>query len=836
MIDKVIEIELQHADRVMTRHVHQWDSGQFIKITDIEIADGTPVDFGNRFTNEGLRAYMIDNQVTIPAPALQQDRDLTGYVVVTDENSETTVKEIFIPVTPRPKPEDYVDEEIRESTEFQYIVQKAAEVEENAASAKESAENAAASAAESAIEAEKSAAAVENAEEIAQNIKATAAEVETNATNAENAADSAADSKTAAEAAKEEAQKAADEAIENNTVIDEKITELNSDKYKESIAEKVPFVKTAEQPEFANSVDECTDTSKLYVLPDGYLYACIKHEEYTPEQTIPNFTDLIPTSIDADGDVFNNGLGYKIGYRLNSSGEEVELEGAICSGFIPVTNDIINALVRIYGSTAKLKSYAGHYIVFYNSDFTKIAVASGGYDYAVYETLSEIDADCKLISYNVSQIPNFDSSTATYMRVSVPEIKDASLFFCSINEEIGFTKIESGMVNKTEWVSTGQAFIPADYEDRIIELEGAVYEQAKTITEQKEQIETLETLRAKYIPDYVSTESEKIADKVLAVRNADSFVMALASDLHTNGTDSSSVGVLHAGQGMNAINSMTQLDLVALLGDYETYGFSYGETDTDGEDARKSFKHVKKAFSDIAQNVPLLQLQGNHDELPTDTTAEARQKYYAYIGANNVGTVTDFNNKFRNYGYRDFDNYKIRVIYLNTADVSDGEITASCYVSNEQLNWLNTVALKLTDTEWGIIVISHHPLNWDGMSDLLTALDDYKNKGNGAELIAHFHGHLHNFRAETLGTSDIPTITIPNACFGRENEYGSYDSYSDEVHAKYGDVDTNGEQRIFTKTADTAEDTAFNVVVIDRQDRKIHCFNYGAGIDREISY
>lgn len=27
------------------------------------------------------------------------------------------------------------------------------------------------------------------------------------------------------------------------------------------------------KPEFANSIDECTDTSKLYVLPDGYIYA-----------------------------------------------------------------------------------------------------------------------------------------------------------------------------------------------------------------------------------------------------------------------------------------------------------------------------------------------------------------------------------------------------------------------------------------------------------------------------------------------------------------------------------------------------------------------------------
>ena len=46
----------------------------------------------------------------------------------------------------------------------------------------------------------------------------------------------------------------------------------------------------------------------------------------------------------------------------------------------------------------------------------------------------------------------------------------------------------------------------------------------------------------------------------------------------------------------------------------------------------------------------------------------------------------------------------------------------------------------------------------------------------------------------------------------------------------------NGNQRQFNKTANTAKDTAFNVIVVDRQNRKIHCFNYGAGIDREISY
>lgn len=346
------------------------------------------------------------------------------------------------------------------------------------------------------------------------------------------------------------------------------------------------------------------------------------------------------------------------------------------------------------------------------------------------------------------------------------------------------------------------------------------------------------------IPTYVVTEAEEVADKVLGVRNANSFVMALASDLHTNGSDASSVSALHAGQGMDAINSMTQLDLVALLGDYEIYYFNYGDDNgaNETEDARKSFKHVKKAFTSVAKGVPFMQLQGNHDQDNTDTTAEAKQKYYAYIGANNVGTVTDYNNKFRNYGYRDFENYKIRVIYLNTADVSEEEVTTDAKVSTEQINWLNTVALNLTDPDWGIIVLSHHPLNWYGMTNLLNALDTYKGKGAGAELIAHFHGHLHNFRAETLGTNKILTITIPNACNGRENEYGTAKDangnyvYSENQRSAYGDTDASGNQRKFLKTANSANDTSFNVVVVDRENEKVHAICYGAGIDRVICF
>lgn len=361
-------------------------------------------------------------------------------------------------------------------------------------------------------------------------------------------------------------------------------------------------------------------------------------------------------------------------------------------------------------------------------------------------------------------------------------------------------------------------------------------------------------------PDYVITGAENVADKILNARSADTFVMACVSDLHTSGSgDESSVGILHAGQAINEIQSLTELDLFAILGDIQVGNFE--------ERTTQSFKYTKKCFSDIAKNVPCIYLQGNHDELPSDSTEAAQKKYYAFIGANNVGTVTDYNNKFRNYGYRDFDNYKVRVIYLNTADVSEYEMSYDNNITSSQMTWFINTALNLSSKddagEWGIIVCGHHPLNWSAsgngsVTKALDVLDAYKGRTSGnvtidgqsiaydfsdetAEFICHIHGHLHNFREEVLGTNKVLSITVPNACFGRNNEYGAYDyaTYPDVVN-RYGDDGANndgaGTQRVFAKMSDSAQDTAFSVFCIDRANKTVDVFNYGSGIDRKWDY
>ena len=369
-------------------------------------------------------------------------------------------------------------------------------------------------------------------------------------------------------------------------------------------------------------------------------------------------------------------------------------------------------------------------------------------------------------------------------------------------------------------------------------------------SEVTKEIEVNEVSEDDEVPEYILTESKNVAAKVEHIRNNNCFVAGFISDFHTNRYDQSAVSVKHAGMAMNEIQYLTKLDVLANFGDIPVGKFE--------EKEKKTFDYVKSCFSKVIEKVPYIQMQGNHDQLKTDTTEEARKKYYDYIGANNEGAVVDEDNKFRNYGYRDFEDQKKRIIYLNTSDVSDYEITNDSYVTAEQLSWVVNHALDFSDKpdaeEWTVSVYSHNPLTWHGnVTNVLTVLDAYKGKISGslaldgkliefdfsdakAKFIAHYHGHLHNFRVDKLGVYGIASITLPNVCFNRVNEYGTIESYGEYINELYGDIDIEGKQRQFLKTEDSAEDTSFNIVVEDIENEKIYCFNYGAGIDRVVDF
>lgn len=89
---------------------------------------------------------------------------------------------------------------------------------------------------------------------------------------------------------------------------------------------------------------------------------------------IVSYTNQVPISTDADGNVYN-GTGYKDGYRINSSGAEAELSGFTATGFIPFTK---GQTIRIGGEGITYAEY-GCMVMFY--DLNKVVLTDTGIAY-----------------------------------------------------------------------------------------------------------------------------------------------------------------------------------------------------------------------------------------------------------------------------------------------------------------------------------------------------------------------------------------------------------------------------------------------------------------------
>ena len=196
------------------------------------------------------------------------------------------------------------------------------------------------------------------------------------------------------------------------------------------------------KPEFANSIEECTDTSKLYVLPDGYIYAYL-YTEITVEPT-----NEIPKSTDTDRKTIYNGKGYQLGLRINSS-------GAVTSSNAPATMGVTGFIPAKLGDKITVSNYKP------NTSYTSYVAA---YDSSNACTGKLAKDGATPSSFSVT----LDSATFGTGFNAIRITGDLTDSTVVINESNGGTT--SGYV----WKNTGLAFVPADYEDRIVELEAEV--------------------------------------------------------------------------------------------------------------------------------------------------------------------------------------------------------------------------------------------------------------------------------------------------------------------------------------------------------------------------
>lgn len=358
----------------------------------------------------------------------------------------------------------------------------------------------------------------------------------------------------------------------------------------------------------------------------------------------------------------------------------------------------------------------------------------------------------------------------------------------------------------------------------------------------------------------VVDEANRVAGEILKKMSSNSITFIAMSDMHEMGdsdhTDKSLINAYrlankHAGQGAKLIAKKIGIDFFVNLGDLAWGSYKAG-SETTTYDLFKSVE-TAKSYIDTTVFPKTIMVPGNHDSAFNWTDASGNHIADDYVAA-----------AIGNYQYIDFENKRVRVIALNSAErIASTQSASVGNMTNEQLLWFAealNLSSKSNPNMWQIIILSHHPFGTKYLPSAANVLQAYVNgskitigsesydfKGkNAAKIVGNFHGHTHCFKVANIDTipeeRKILRIAIPNACNGRNNEYARENNdlvYGEEVTCP---TNVSGGR----KSTVAGQDTAFCAVTIDLDKQIIYAYCFGslgdttpgthAGYDREISY
>lgn len=337
------------------------------------------------------------------------------------------------------------------------------------------------------------------------------------------------------------------------------------------------------------------------------------------------------------------------------------------------------------------------------------------------------------------------------------------------------------------------------------------------------------------IPSYVKAEAQSVAARVTAKTQNDSIVFMVGSDAHEYAHEQTTNGNIHAGMAMKSLAYVLPLDFAAFLGDYTT-----GSSTTTIEEGLGHIAQINGDIADAFQGLPQFRTVGNHDPLgysmEQNGTSLTQEQLYALIGIYNANAGNVMGSTVAGYCYRDFTSKRVRVICLNTADATNTKWGTEGMTAAQKTWFAQTMAS--TPSGYGLIILSHHPLDWGSVHAASDLVYDYVNGSDyNAAYVLAFHGHTHCFKVDYLNRIvnsvgvpySVKRIAVPNMCFGRNNEYGS--NGQDEYYGiEFGETTT------YNKTANSGDDTAFCVMVVNPTEQRVYAICYGAGYDREVYF
>ena len=573
------------------------------------------------------------------------------------------------------------------------------------------------------------------------------------------------------------------------------------------------------KPEFANSIEECTDESKLYVLPDGYIYAYI-----LVEVTIPGGAEYTNRADPASADWCANS-------RLGSSGVSEETNGSVVTNYIPCKKD---DLIRVEGlNIGYLASNANARIHYLDSNKTLLGTnypfnnTAGAF---IHYDLSGFDAykwDYKVGSTGDGSTYESFADSISFVRFCGEMETDAANVVITVNEEIKTSEPTTALEYK--WANTGHAFIQADDGTSI----------------------------PGYWADHLSSKIARIKE-LQKLGGKDCFTFVSIADLHAE----QNLGKL---SGLLARKIMDECNIkyALVLGDIATRHSVATEADMD-KSLELGFSILKPILSDA------LLAQGNHDGAYSTSYGQnySRGKIYETF-SRKVGLVGDVHFCDDGYGYYIDDTAnRVRYVILNPHNQlgrTDVNYFNTYRFGQSQFDLMVEALTTMPKDDWGVVFASHIPpvtevdRHGDGviesdmtnnipeqglLRNMIAAFNvrsesfsgsydapgtwDYVNladvdfsnaKGN---FIGYFAGHLHADCLFSGGIYNFPIVT--SRCdSANENVFSNNGSDVDEVLK---------DERI----EGTTTEQSFDVFTVNKTERKIYATKIGAGSDREISY
>lgn len=258
----------------------------------------------------------------------------------------------------------------------------------------------------------------------------------------------------------------------------------------------------------------------------------------------------------------------------------------------------------------------------------------------------------------------------------------------------------------------------------------------------------------------------------------------------------------------------------------------------------------------VAAGTDVYYVFGNHDNgvgqngnnTPDTCLSDAEIKAYYRTADKVYGETRDGDSL---YGYKDYSDKKVRLIWLNSFDLpytlnSDGTyeydfLTQSGY-QNQQLTWLANQALKVPDNNWQVMIFTHCPL--PGTFEVAAGqpqLSQY-NSDVLIGIINAFQSGTKYSQADASRTFPI-NVTCDYTSQGKAIVIGLFNGH---IH-RDGQMTYDGINCIETAASlcsslnpgrikDTIAEDCWDIFSVDTANRKIHAYRFGYGADRDFTY